>query len=77
MARVVSTIVESLGASTDTLPILLRVPVVIALLLLQRPWATAAAAAFATPAFYFHSWVLLFPAVRLWFENRRMTIGPG
>lgn len=54
------------------IPILPRIPVVIALLALgiRRPWARAAAAGLATPAFYFHSPVLLFPAVRLWWQAR-------
>jgi hypothetical protein len=54
------------------IPILPRVPVVAVLLVLglRRPWARAAAAALATPAFYFHSLVLLLPAVRLWWQAR-------
>lgn len=73
----VSTMRASVGVATDTLPILPRIPLVVILLLVRRPWATAAAAALATPAFYFHSWVLLFPAARLWFDDPDRTIGPG
>jgi glycosyl transferase family 87 len=53
------------GAPVDALPLLPRIPVVIALLAARRSWSIAAAAALATPAFYFHSWVLLLPALRL------------
>jgi hypothetical protein len=52
-------------------PILPRIPVVLVLLALRRPWAIAGAAALATPAFYFHSLVLLLPAVRLWVATSR------
>jgi hypothetical protein len=54
------------------IPILPRIPVVALLLVLgvRRPWARAAAAGLATPAFYFHSVVLLFPAVRIWWHGR-------
>jgi hypothetical protein len=61
----IQTMRDSLGVPTDTIPILPRLPVVAVLLLLRRPWSIAAAAAFATPAFYFHSWILLLPAIRL------------
>lgn len=73
----VATMQSSLGVATDTLPILARIPIVLLLLLVRRPWAIAAAAALATPAFYFHSWVLLFPAARLWFDDphRRPAAG--
>jgi hypothetical protein len=65
----VATLRLSLGASTDTIPLLARAPFVVALLLVRRPWSIAAAAALATPAFYMHSWVLVYPAVRLWMER--------
>lgn len=61
----IRTLLMSLSVPTDTLPLLPRLPLVALLLLVRRPWSIAAAAAFATPAFYFHSWVLLLPAVRL------------
>jgi hypothetical protein len=57
--------VASTGAPLDALPLVPRIPVVLALLALRRPWSIAAAAGLATPAFYFHSWVLLLPALRL------------
>ena len=59
------TMIASLGASLDAIPLVFRLPFVAGLLLLRRPWARAAAAALATPAFYFHSWVLLYPTARL------------
>lgn len=73
----VATIRSSLDVATNTLPILPRIPIVLVLLVMRRPWSIAAAAALATPAFYFHSWVLLFPAARLWIEDPRRTVGPG
>jgi glycosyl transferase family 87 len=57
------------GAPVDALPLLPRIPVVLALLAVRRPWSIAAAAGLATPAFYFHSWVLLLPALRLALET--------
>ena len=59
----------STSAPLDVLPLLPRLPIVAALLLIRRPWATAAAAGFATPAFYFHSWVLVLPALRLFLDS--------
>jgi hypothetical protein len=59
----------STSAPLDVLPLLPRLPVVAALLLIRRPWSIAAAAAFATPAFYFHSWVLMLPALRLFVDS--------
>ena len=50
------------------LPLLVRLPFVALLVALRRPWALAGAAGLLTPAFHFHSVVLLFPAVRLWFD---------
>jgi hypothetical protein len=47
------------------IPLALRIPIGLALLALRRPWAVAAGAAILTPAFYFHSMVLLIPAARL------------
>lgn len=72
----VATIIASVGVATETLPILPRIPIVLVLLLVRRPWSIAAAAALATPAFYFHSWVLLFPAARLWLADTRRTFRP-
>jgi hypothetical protein len=43
----------------------IRLPLALVLLALRRPWAFAAAAALATPAFHEHSLVLLLPAARL------------
>lgn len=51
-------------------PLWLRLPVAGVLLALRRPWARAAAAGLATPAFYYQSPVLLLPAARLWLEAR-------
>jgi hypothetical protein len=64
-------------ASFVTVPILPRVPLVLALLVVRRPWSTAAAAALATPAFSFHSLVLLLPAARLWLESITAPHRPG
>jgi len=55
------------------LPLLPRVPVIVVLMAVRRRWATAAAAGLATPAFYFHSLVLLLPAVRIALEDRAMA----
>jgi hypothetical protein len=57
--------IASTSAPLDTIPLLPRLPIVALLLVFRRPWSIAAAAALATPAFYFHSWVLLLPALRL------------
>lgn len=63
-----------IGALRDSsfvvVPILPRVPFVLALMWLRRPWATAAAVGLATPALYFHSLVLFLPAARLFFAGR-------
>jgi hypothetical protein len=61
----VTIMAASTTAPLDAVPLLPRLPVVVALLAMRRPWSIAAAAALATPAFYFHSAVLLLPAVRL------------
>jgi hypothetical protein len=52
-------------SSFVVVPILPRIPFVLLLIAIRRPWAQAAAAGLATPAFYFHSLVLLLPAARL------------
>src|SRR5439155_13894879 len=51
--------VASTSAPLDAVPLLPRLPIVALLLVFRRPWSIAAAAALATPAFYFHSGVLL------------------
>lgn len=51
--------------STQLVPLIVRVPLAVALLLYRKPWSVAAGAALLTPAFYFHSLVLLIPAARL------------
>jgi hypothetical protein len=64
-----------LGPTTsdpEVLPLLPRIPVVVALLVVRRPWAYAAAAGLAAPAFYFHSMVLLIPACRLLLEDAEL-----
>jgi hypothetical protein len=66
----VRTMIASLQVHSDTIAIVWRVPFVLALLALRRPWSIAAAAALATPAFYFHSWILLLPALRLLYAER-------
>jgi hypothetical protein len=65
----VAIMVGSTSAPLDVLPLLPRLPVIAALLFIRRPWSIAAAAGFATPAFYFHSWVLLLPALRLLIDS--------
>jgi hypothetical protein len=47
------------------LPLAPRVPVVLGLLALRKPWALAGACALATPTFHYHSLVLLLPVLRL------------
>lgn len=61
----VTIMAASTTAPLESVPLLPRLPLVVALLVVRRPWSFAAAAALATPAFYFHSAVLLLPAVRL------------
>ncbi len=64
----------NLIASRDVpvdLPLLPRLPFVAALLLIRRPWSVAMAAGLATPAFYYHSPVLLLPGLRLLWEARK------
>src|SRR5438445_1388656 len=63
--------VASTSAPLDAVPLLPRLPIVALLLVFRRPWSIAAAAALATPAFYFHSGVLLLPALRLWLATPR------
>lgn len=54
-----------------TVPILPRIPIVVGLLLYRKPWSVALAAGLATPAFYFHSLVLLLPGLRLLIPEQR------
>jgi hypothetical protein len=54
-----------------------RLPAALALLLLRRPWASALAAAIATPALYWTSSVLLLAPLRLWLDQRAETTGAG
>jgi hypothetical protein len=54
---------------TGIAPLIVRLPIVAALLLYRRPWSVAAAAALATPIFYTQSIVLLLPAIRLWWDD--------
>jgi hypothetical protein len=56
--------------ATQLLPLVVRVPLGLALVAYRRTWSVAAGAALLTPAFYFHSLVLLIPAVRLAVEDR-------
>jgi glycosyl transferase family 87 len=60
-----SNLAVSATVPLDSIPIPYRAPFVLILLVLRRPWSIAAAAGLAAPAFYFHSWVLLLPALRL------------
>jgi hypothetical protein len=52
-------------------PLIIRLPIAVALLVYRRPWSVAAGAALATPIFYEQSVVLLLPAIRLWWDARR------
>jgi hypothetical protein len=61
-------------SSFATVPILPRIPLVLGLLWFRRPWSVAAAAALATPAFYFHSLVLLAPAARLALDGQLSSV---
>jgi hypothetical protein len=69
----VGIMLASTAAPLESVPLLPRIPVVLALLAVRRPWSVAAAAALATPAFYFHSGVLLLPAFRLALSTPRAT----
>jgi len=55
----------------SVVPLIVRLPIVVALLAVRRPWALAAGAALLTPAFHFHSFVLLLPAAVLLLESLR------
>jgi hypothetical protein len=59
------------------LPLVVRAPVALLLIALRRPWALAAAAGLLTPAFHFHSVVLLFPAITLWLGARDGRVSPN
>ncbi len=48
-----------------------RLPFAFALLLLRRPWASALAVVVAMPSLWLGTLVILFAAVRLWFDGRR------
>ncbi len=65
----IATLLTAGATSADAIPILPRIPLVIVLFAIRRPWAIAAAAGLATPAFYFHSWVLMLPALRLFVDS--------
>jgi hypothetical protein len=68
----------SLTVPTQAVPLLPRVPLVLLLLLIRRPWASAIAAGLGTPAFWFHSPVLLLPGLRVWWQARSdRTSGTG
>ena len=70
-------LIASVEVPTDTVPIAARAPVVLGLLAVRRSWATAAAAALATPAFYMHSCVLLYPVLPLLREGRPAPAVPA
>jgi hypothetical protein len=55
----------------SVVPLIVRLPVVVALVALRRRWALAAGAALLTPAFHAHSVVLLLPAAILLIESIR------
>ena len=55
----------------SVVPLIVRLPIVVALVAVRRPWALAAGAALLTPAFHFHSFVLLLPAAVLFVESLR------
>jgi hypothetical protein len=66
----IGTVLSANRDATQLLPLVVRVPVGLVLLAYRRPWSVAAGAALLTPAFYFHSLVLLIPAARLAAEGR-------
>jgi len=66
----IATMEASLTVPTQAVPLLPRVPLVLLLLLIRRPWASAIAAGLGTPAFWFHSPVLLLPGLRVWWQAR-------
>ena len=66
----IATMTASLAVPSQGVPLLPRVPLVLLLLVVRRPWATALAAGIATPAFWFHSPVLFLPGVRVWWQAK-------
>ena len=66
----IATMTASLAVPSQGVPLLPRVPLVLLLLMVRRPWATALAAGIATPAFWFHSPVLFLPGVRVWWQAK-------
>jgi len=64
--------------ATQRLPVFVRLPVGLICLGYRRPWSVAAGAALLTPAFYFHSLVLLLPAARLgWIDRSANRLAPA
>jgi len=70
-------VLGGVGPGEVIIPLIIRVPICVALFALRRPWATAAGAALITPAFYFHSLVLLLPAGRLYVTKRQVGLPTG
>jgi hypothetical protein len=64
--------------ATQLFPLFVRLPVGLICLGYRRPWSVAAGAALLTPAFYFHSLVLLLPAARLgWTDRSANRLAPA
>lgn len=59
----------------SVIPLIVRLPMVVALVAVRRPWALAAGAALLTPAFHEHSFVLFLPAAILLIESIRSRQG--
>jgi hypothetical protein len=55
-------------------PWYVRLPFALALLLLRRPWASAAAVVVAMPSLWLGSLVILTAAMRLWLDGRRQSL---
>jgi hypothetical protein len=58
------------------LPFLVRLPIVVVLLILQRPWSRALAAAISSPGLYWGQLVVLVAPISVWFEGRRRASRP-
>jgi hypothetical protein len=62
------------AGAESVIPVLVRVPLALVLGGIPRPWALAAATGLLTPSFHAHTWVVLIPAVRLWWDGRHGAV---
>jgi len=69
-------VTRGLGSGGQSvIPLIVRLPMVVAFVAVRRPWALAAGAALLTPAFHEHSFVLFLPAAILLIESIRSRQG--